>query len=119
MSDQIEDPNEDQHDATVIQLRPDTSPDDTADTDVLTGEIVSAPERVRGKGGQRRDIIPKPIQRDQIKATLKFHRRLNWHRLRFHGLRLPAYLVLGIARSAQLGMGRAYDVSRVRSGRPG
>ena len=66
--------------------------------EILTGEVIKT-------GSQRRAIIPEPVQRANLKATTRYHADLNWHRARFHGLRLPGYLVLTITWAA-LGLAR-------------
>jgi hypothetical protein len=87
-------------------------------TEILTGEVVAAPETVKGKGGERRPIIPKPLQWANIKGTLRYHRGLNWHRARYHGFRTPVYLpsalwwaVVGVLRIAGAQLAWATDVA--------
>ncbi len=85
-----EQPNEDQHDAEVIPLRPDTPPSTDTEAPDSGAETVTGSKR----DGERRDIVPKAFQRANIRQTIRFHRGLLWHRVRFHGLRLPAYIPL-------------------------
>lgn len=71
--------------AEVIPLRPDT-PEVTP---------VVVPETVKGKP-ERKPVVPVPFQRANLGATITYHRGLASHRARFHGLRLPLYLILGV-----------------------
>ena len=42
--------------------------------------------------GKRRAILPENWQPGNIRGTVGQHASLHWHRTRYHGLRLPAYL---------------------------
>lgn len=55
---------------------------------VIYADIVSQP-------GDRRDIIPARFHRDQLRATVDLWVAIQWHRVRYHGLRSPGY-VLGL-----------------------
>ena len=43
---------------------------------------------------QRRPVIPVPLHRANIGATVRFHAGLASHRARYHGLRAPFYLLI-------------------------
>jgi S-DNA-T family DNA segregation ATPase FtsK/SpoIIIE len=69
-----------QPDAEVIELRP-----------PVPGPVPAYPEA----GDIRRlPIIPPALQRGNIRGTLAQASALAWHRTRYHGLRIPAYLVV-------------------------
>jgi len=40
-----------------------------------------------------RPVIPEPLQRHNLRGTATYAAGLGWHRVRYHGLRSPAYLV--------------------------
>lgn len=50
----------------------------------LTGVIVLA--------GERQQIIPVPLRRENLRGTIEVWGSLQWHRTRFHGIRLPLYI---------------------------
>lgn len=54
--------------------------------------------------GTRRDVVPEAWKRHNIRATVRFHAGLNWHRVKYHGIRLPAYAAK-TALFAALGVG--------------
>lgn len=43
--------------------------------------------------GQRRDIIPLALQRQNLAVTVRWHAGYHWHVGRYHALRAPAYLL--------------------------
>jgi DNA segregation ATPase FtsK/SpoIIIE, S-DNA-T family len=47
---------------------------------------------------KRQPVIPVPLQRDNIKGTVEQAAGLGWHRVRYHGLRSPMYLVMYLVR---------------------
>lgn len=69
----------------------DETPAETAPAGPDSPKVVEA-TAVYGPG-DRRDIIPVPWQRENRRATIEAWAGLNWHRARYHGLRLPLYLI--------------------------
>ncbi len=65
----------------VIPIRPEQDP------------VPEAHPAVPGPG-KRLPVIPEPWQRANLRATLRRLGGLWFHRIRFHGLRAPAYLIL-------------------------
>lgn len=59
----------------------------------------SAPTLPKRQPG-RQAIVPEPWQRSNIRGTLRHLAGLQWHRTRFHGLRLPGYVLAGIVWAA-------------------
>jgi len=51
--------------------------------------------------GKRLPVIPPDWQRGNIRGTVGQHAALHWHRTRFHGLRIPAYLTRALAYSVR------------------
>lgn len=43
--------------------------------------------------GERKPVIPVPLQAENLKATVSHYAGLTWHRARFHGFRLPLYVI--------------------------
>jgi DNA segregation ATPase FtsK/SpoIIIE, S-DNA-T family len=97
--------------AEVVPLRPDAGPEklpavpaEPADVPAETGQ----PARpaiyadITGQPGERRDIIPAALHRENIRGTVTTFTGLQWHRARYHGLRLPFY-VLALAVFAIIG----------------
>lgn len=39
--------------------------------------------------GTRRDVIPEPWKRHNLRVTLRQYAGLDWHRVKYHGVRLP------------------------------
>ncbi|MFI5064094.1 MAG: cell division protein FtsK [Streptosporangiales bacterium] len=73
--------------AEVIELRPDAGVPESAPERPAEAEPVITEEP-----GTRRAVIPEAWQRANIRSTLGFHAGLNWHRAKYHGFRLPAYV---------------------------
>ena len=64
-------------DAEVIELRP------------------SAPEpHPTRQRGERRPVVPEPLRRGNRRGTITYSGGLVFHHARYHGLRLPAYVIL-------------------------
>jgi S-DNA-T family DNA segregation ATPase FtsK/SpoIIIE len=42
--------------------------------------------------GERRPIVPVPVRRENLKGTVAHFAGTNWHRARYHGLRLPLHV---------------------------
>ena len=47
---------------------------------------------------KRLPVIPRPLQKENIRGTVEQAAGLGWHRARFHGLRSPWYLTLYLVR---------------------
>ena len=47
---------------------------------------------------KRLPVIPRPLQKENIRGTVEQAAGLGWHRARYHGLRSPWYLVLYLVR---------------------
>ena len=101
-------PNDGEHDdaepgAEVVPLHP-AAPQD-ADPDLLPAvpadagtELGNAPARaiyadITSSEGERRQIIPARLRRENVRATAASQAGLFWHRVRYHALRSPLYLV--------------------------
>src|ERR1022692_1265872 len=101
-------PNDGEHDdaepgAEVVPLHP-AAPQD-ADPDLLPAvpadagtELGNAPARaiyadITSSEGERRQIIPARLRRENVRATAASQAGLFWHRVRYQALRSPLYLV--------------------------
>jgi len=89
----------------LIQLRPEAATevaqpgaDAPVPADAPSHAVAYAPA-VRLEG-ERRDIIPVHLQRENIRATVAEFVGLNWHRARWHGFRLPLTLLAVIVWAA-------------------
>ena len=95
------------HRAEVVPLHPDgaveTLPaergDDSAQRPVIYADVTGP--------GERRPVIPVQLQAANLRGTVAAFAGLQWHRSRYHGLRLPFYLlaaavfaVIGLVRLA-------------------
>lgn len=89
-----EQPRDDEPGAEVVPFRPaDSGPADTtqpeqpsaAPAKVVYAEVVTA--------GERKPVIPVPLQRENIRGTVTAWAGLQSHRARYHGLRSLAYLI--------------------------
>ena len=83
-------------DAEVVPIRR----DEDADPDLLPAIPDDPPRRVPEPAippaiaeGERKPVIPLPLQPGNLKGTLVQFAGVNWHRSRYHGLRLPVYLI--------------------------
>ena len=105
---------EGEHDADVVPLHPDGVPQ--ADPGLLPAvraesrQLDQVPAQViysdiTSREGERRPVIPVHLQRENIRATVAIWAALNWHRARYHSLRLPVYL-LAVAVWAVIGVFR-------------
>ena len=74
----------DDEDAEVIPLRPD---------DEHEPEAAALPPEVVEEPGARRQIIPNPLRRGNVRATVRQWTGLQAHRTAYHGVRLPWYAV--------------------------
>lgn len=82
----IPDPEDDgQQPAVPAGTPPEAAPAGPESPKVIYATAVYGP-------GKRRDIIPVPWQRANLRGTIDVWAGLQWHRTRFHGLRLPLYL---------------------------
>jgi S-DNA-T family DNA segregation ATPase FtsK/SpoIIIE len=99
MSEQRDD--EDEPGAEVVQLHPPEPGQHVEpaqpDRKVIYADITTA--------GERRPVIPVPLQPDNIRDTAVQWAGLQWHRSRYHGLRLLFY-VLAVLVWAVIGAGR-------------
>src|SRR5580700_4424372 len=103
MSEQRDD--DDEPGAEVVQLHPAPEPGQEVesaqpaepDRKVIYADITTA--------GERRPVIPVPLQRENIRDTLVQWAGLQSHRSRYHGLRLLFY-VLAVLVWAVIGAGR-------------
>jgi S-DNA-T family DNA segregation ATPase FtsK/SpoIIIE len=94
----------------LVPARPDDEPgQDLAPAD---SELQPAgPERtviyadITGMAGERKPIIPVELQLANLRATVEMWAGLNWHRSRYHGLRLPLY-VMAVVFWSLIGAGR-------------
>lgn len=89
---------EDESGGRLIELRPGEKPSDPdllpAVRDEDAAQVAVLPVfDVAAREGERRAIIPVHLQRENLKATVGSFAGTNWHRLRYHGLRVPFYLV--------------------------
>jgi DNA segregation ATPase FtsK/SpoIIIE, S-DNA-T family len=62
------------------------------------GELGRAPARViyadiTSREAERRPVVPVHLQRENLRATVTTWSALNWHRIRYHSLRSPVYLL--------------------------
>lgn len=73
--------------ADVIQLRATDSPADTLPPLPLPPPAAEEP-------GKRRPVLPQPLQPGNVKAAATQAAGLQAHRAAYHGLRLPAYVVM-------------------------
>jgi len=106
---------EGEHDAEVVQLHPVSDSgadpgllpavqaDPGAELDRVVAPVIYAD--ITSREGERRPVIPVHLQRENIRATVAFWAALNWHRARYHSLRLPVYL-LAVAVWAVIGVFR-------------
>jgi DNA segregation ATPase FtsK/SpoIIIE, S-DNA-T family len=95
-----DDPNAEN--AEVVPLRPDAGPDnlpavpaEPADVPAETGPPAETRPAIyadiTGQPGERRDIIPAALHRENLRGTVATFTGLQWHRARYHGLRLVFY----------------------------
>ena len=83
------DDRDDQPSAEIVPLRAEDAGTETGFQEAPAPVYLVAEDSTEGK---RRAIIPENWQRHNLRATLGQHATLHWHRTRYHGLRLPAYL---------------------------
>ena len=71
------------------------SPPDT-EPDVITGVVVPPPDTDDAIPAERErlPVVPDPLRRENIRGTVTFWAGLHWHLAKFHGLRIPLYLVI-------------------------
>lgn len=89
--------------AEVVPLRPGLPAEPGDVPDAETHPAVYAD--ITGTPGERRPILPVPLHRENIRGTVAQFAGLNWHRARYHGLRLVFY-VLALIVFAIIGAGR-------------
>ena len=58
------------------------------------GESSTAYLDVTGRERKRLPVVPEPLRRHNIRGTVTYWAGLHWHRFRYHGLRLPVYVVV-------------------------
>lgn len=95
-----EQPRDDEPGGEVVPFRPaDPEPAEppAPPAKVVYAEVVTA--------GERKPVIPVPLQPENIRGTLTAWAGLQWHRSRYHGLRSLLYL-LAVAFWALVGAGR-------------
>ena len=99
MSEQREDDDEPGGEVVPLRPVPDAELELPAERDrtVIYADITSA--------GDRRPVIPVHLQLANIRATVALWAGLQWHRSRYHGFRLPLY-VLAVVVWAVIGAGR-------------
>ncbi|HUY47993.1 MAG TPA: hypothetical protein VMV92_20075 [Streptosporangiaceae bacterium] len=98
------------HNAEVVPLHPDgPQPPDPALLPAVPGETAPAeatPQAVAEqakviyadltRAGERRPVIPVPLQRGNFRGTVESFAALQWHRSRYHGLRLVFYVLAAL-----------------------
>ena len=64
--------------------------------DVITGVVIpaSASDDVPAGERERLSVVPDPLRRENIRGTVTYWAGLHWHLAKFHGLRIPLYLVM-------------------------
>ena len=102
------DPTEGEPGAEIVPLHPAGAPDPDllpavpaeAGAEVGTGPASgTAPAiyaDITSRAGERRAIIPLPLQRGNLRGTLETFTALQWHRARYHGLRLVFYVLAAL-----------------------
>jgi S-DNA-T family DNA segregation ATPase FtsK/SpoIIIE len=75
------------------QSDPDAGPDTAGKPAVTSGGQEENPPAVDVAVGERKrlPLIPEPLRRENIRGTVSYTAGLQWHRIRYHGIRLPAY----------------------------
>jgi DNA segregation ATPase FtsK/SpoIIIE, S-DNA-T family len=63
---------------------------------VITGVVIPPPasDDVIPAERERLQVVPDPLRRENIRGTVTWWAGLQWHRLRYHGLRFPWYVPL-------------------------
>jgi S-DNA-T family DNA segregation ATPase FtsK/SpoIIIE len=89
---------EEEHGAEVVPIRPNLPAVPADPAPAVYADITGTP-------GDRRDIIPVPLQLANLRGTVATFAGLQWHRARYHGLRSVFY-VLAAAVFAVIGAGR-------------
>lgn len=84
-------------DPEPAETTPPEQPPAAAPAKIVYAEVVGA--------GERKPVIPVPLQLENLRGTIEAWAGLNWHRARFHGLRSLLYL-LAVAFWALVGAGR-------------
>ena len=64
--------------------------------DVITGVVIPASASDDAPAGERErlSVVPDPLRRENIRGTVTYWAGLHWHLAKFHGLRIPLYLVM-------------------------
>ena len=89
---------EDEPGAEVVPIRPGAVPavpDDGEGSPPAEAHPAVYAE-ITGVPGERRDIIPVALQRENLRGTVATFAGLQWHRARYHGLRSVFYLLAAV-----------------------